>query len=80
MGVLYFLHENDEPDFTVLSACDSGMQSDFSYTGGEQDALAEYFIANFPSSSTPFAIAETAPADDRRIQGLSVIADFISPE
>lgn len=69
----------DFPDFPVLTACDFGMQSNFSYTGGEQDALAEYFLANFPDSATPFNVADTAPANDRRIQDLSVIATFVSP-
>lgn len=71
--------DNDLPDFPVLNACDAGMQSSFSYTGGEQDALAEYFLANFPSTTTPFNVAETAPADDRRIQDLSVIGGFVAP-
>jgi hypothetical protein len=55
------------------------MQSGFSYTGGEQDALAEYFIANFPNSATPFKIADTDVADDRRIQDLSIVETFVSP-
>ena len=71
--------DNNLPDFPVLTACDFGMQSDFSYTGGEQDALAEYFIANFPDSATPFNTAETAPADDRRIQNLSITENFVAP-
>ena len=71
--------ENDLPDFPILTACDFGMQSGFSYTGGEQDALAEFFIMNFPDSATPFNTAETAPADDRRIQDLNVIDTFVAP-
>ncbi len=67
------------PDFPVLTACDFGAQSNFSYTGGEQDALAEYFLANYPSSTTPFNIAETAAAEDRRIQDLSLIDTFVAP-
>lgn len=67
------------PDFPVLTACDAGMQSAFSYTGGEQDALAEYFMTNYPNSATPFNIAETGPADDRRIQDLGVIGTFVAP-
>lgn len=70
---------NDSPDFPLLTACDFGLQSGFSYSGGEQDALAEYFLANFPDSGTPFNIADTAPADDRRIQDLSVIGVFVAP-
>ncbi|WP_370980945.1 bifunctional UDP-sugar hydrolase/5'-nucleotidase [Agaribacterium sp. ZY112] len=71
--------ENEMPDFPVLTACDAGLQSSFSYSGGEQDALAEYFLANYPDSSNPFNIAETIPAEDRRIQNLSVINNFIAP-
>lgn len=71
--------DNGVPDYPVLTACDFGMQSGFSYSGGEQDALAEYFIANFPDSSTPFNVADTAPADDRRIQDLSVIGAYVAP-
>jgi hypothetical protein len=55
------------------------MQSGFSSTGGEQDALAEYFIEFHPDSANGFAIAETPPADDRRIQDLSVIPTFVEP-
>ena len=73
------LDDNDVPDFPVLTACDFGMQSGFSYTGGEQDALAEFFLMNFPNPTTPFNVAETAPADDRRIQDLSVIGTFVAP-
>ena len=43
---------------------------DFSRAGAEQDALAEY-LAHF-YSETPFDIAETTPAEDRRIQNLSI--------
>ncbi len=71
--------ENGEPDFPVLTACDFGMQNGFSYTGGEQDALAEFFLMNFPEPATPFNVAETAPADDRRIQDLSIIDAFVAP-
>lgn len=71
--------DNDVPDFPVLTACDFGGQSDFSYTGGEQDALAEYFLLNYPDQATPFDIAETSPSEDRRIQDLSIIGTFVTP-
>ena len=71
--------DNGLPDFPVLTGCDFGMQSDFSYTGGEQDALAEYFLANYPDADNGFSIADTAPADDRRIQNLSIISEFVAP-
>ncbi|MEM1022195.1 MAG: 5'-nucleotidase C-terminal domain-containing protein [Myxococcota bacterium] len=67
------------PDFPILSSCDPGQQSGFSDTGGEQDALAEYFIEFFPDTNTPFTTIETPPADDRRIQDLAVIPDFVVP-
>ena len=70
---------NDAPDFPVLSNCDFGMQSNFSYTGGEQDAVAEYFIANFPNATKAFNVADTAAKDDRRIQNLSIISSFVAP-
>lgn len=66
-------------DYPDLTSCDFGMQSDFSYTGGEQDALAEYFMMNHPDASMAYDVAETAPADDRRIQDLSVIGAFVAP-
>jgi 2',3'-cyclic-nucleotide 2'-phosphodiesterase (5'-nucleotidase family) len=68
-----------KPDFTVLTNCDPGLQTTFSSTGGEQDALAEYFLAFHPDPSKAFKIAETPPADDRRIQDLAVISDFVEP-
>ncbi|UPJ51762.1 choice-of-anchor I family protein [Bradyrhizobium sp. 200] len=40
----------------------------FTDDGFEQDALAEYFAAKF--ADTPFAQADTAPAQDQRIQNL----------
>ncbi len=50
--------------------------TDFSSTGGEQDALAEYMMAFF--AEVPYDLAETAPADDLRIQNLdSVAADSV---
>ncbi len=73
------IDDNDVPDFPILTACDFGLQNGFSYTGGEQDALAEYFLANYPDAGTAFNIAETIPADDRRIQDLSVIDTFVAP-
>ncbi|WP_213287304.1 choice-of-anchor I family protein [Bradyrhizobium sp. sGM-13] len=42
--------------------------ANFTDDGFEQDALAEYLAANF--SVTPYAQADTAPAQDQRIQNL----------
>ena len=43
---------------------------DFATPGTEQDALAEYLAHYF--SETPFDIAETPAAEDRRIQNLAL--------
>lgn len=51
---------------------------DFASPGTEQDALAEYMGANHGiGAGTPFSAAETAPADDERIQDLSVRSDTV---
>ncbi len=71
--------DNDKPDFDVLTKCDPGLNTEFSNTGGEQDAIAEYMAELYPTPASPFNIAETAPADDRRIQNLSVVKDFVAP-
>ena len=47
----------------------------FAPAGTEQDAFAEYLLANF--SETPFGEAETAPADDTRIQNLAFREDTV---
>lgn len=47
----------------------------FAAPGTEQDALAEYLTAEF--SETPFNAAETIPAEDERIQNLSVREDSL---
>jgi hypothetical protein len=72
-------NNDGQPDFPVLTGCDPGRQSGFSATGQEQDALAEYFLQLYPSQMMPFTAAETPPADDRRIQNLSVIPAFVAP-
>lgn len=51
--------------------------SDFADAGSEQDAIAEYLIEFF--TDTSFDQAETDPADDVRIQNLSVRADTVLP-
>lgn len=45
--------------------------------GGEQDALAEYLAATFnaDAAQAPFAVADTAQADDQRIQNLDFRAE-----
>ncbi|MEO0742123.1 MAG: choice-of-anchor I family protein [Bacteroidota bacterium] len=47
---------------------DLGGLAGFAPTGSEQDALAEFLVANF--SETPFAVADTPVAEDTRIQNL----------
>ena len=48
----------------------------FASDGSEQDALAEYLAANF-SADSPFSEAETAPAEDTRIQNLAFREDTV---
>jgi 2',3'-cyclic-nucleotide 2'-phosphodiesterase (5'-nucleotidase family) len=72
-------NEDDMPDFPILTSCDPGQNTTFSSTGGEQDALAEYFLEFHPDPASAFDVAETAPADDRRIQDLSVLSAFVAP-
>lgn len=47
----------------------------FAPDGSEQDALAEYLIANF--RKIPFAQQDTAPAEDTRIQNLKYRQDIV---
>jgi len=56
----------------------AGGVADFADPGSEQDALAEYLEAMFPTTS-PYNEAETDPADDLRIQNLSVRSDTVIP-
>jgi 2',3'-cyclic-nucleotide 2'-phosphodiesterase (5'-nucleotidase family) len=48
----------------------------FAPDGSEQDALAEHLHARY-AKETPFAAPETPPAEDRRIQDLSVRGDTV---
>ena len=50
----------------------------FADPGSEQDALAEYLLQFYPSTS-PFDVADTPIADDTRIQNLSVRSDTVIP-
>jgi len=52
-------------------------EATFAVDGTEQDALAEYLIANFGTPETAFAEAETAPALDERIQNLAFREDDV---
>lgn len=61
---LGFGEETDFPD--GILANDPGSNSTFSYTGGEQDAMAEFLFMMHPSSN-PYNEAETPASDDTRI-------------
>ena len=61
---LGFGEEVDFPDANLTN--DPGTNNTFSYTGGEQDAMAEYMSSEFPASA-PFAEEETPANDDTRI-------------
>jgi len=70
-----FGEETDYPD-GILSN-DPGTNNTFSYTGGEQDALAEYMTANFPERA-PYSEAETSADNDKRIiQEFGLTADLM---
>ncbi len=58
-------------DLTEAGAGDPA-RTDFSPTGGEQDALAEYLLAFH--AEVPYDQAETAPQDDLRIQNLAAVS------
>ncbi|CAM3504719.1 5'-nucleotidase C-terminal domain-containing protein [Parendozoicomonas haliclonae] len=49
--------------------------SDFAAPGSEQDALAEYLLANF--SDQPYQAEDTSAADDTRIQNLAEREDTV---
>ncbi|MEM1340535.1 MAG: bifunctional metallophosphatase/5'-nucleotidase [Bacteroidota bacterium] len=56
--------EIDFPDGDLAN--DPGGNTTFSYTGGEQDALAEFLLVMHPSSH-PYSEAETPVSEDTRI-------------
>jgi 2',3'-cyclic-nucleotide 2'-phosphodiesterase (5'-nucleotidase family) len=58
--------ETDYPDEDFSG--DPGSNSGFSYTGGEQDALAEYLMMFHPSENEAYDIAETDRSEDERIR------------
>lgn len=58
--------ETDYPDENL--AADPGKNNSFSKTGGEQDALAEYLMAFYPSMDSAFDMAETGRDEDQRIR------------
>ena len=58
--------EMDYPD--VVFANDPGKNNSFSYTGGEQDALAEFLMEFHPSMDKAYSVAETDRDEDMRIR------------
>jgi hypothetical protein len=51
----------------------------FADPGTEQDALAEYLLANFPDSAQAYTAPETEASLDERIQNVSERADTVLP-
>jgi 2',3'-cyclic-nucleotide 2'-phosphodiesterase/3'-nucleotidase/5'-nucleotidase len=49
--------------------------ANFASDGSEQDALAEFFLAAHPDSSSAYAAGELPPAQDGRIQDLAARSD-----
>jgi 2',3'-cyclic-nucleotide 2'-phosphodiesterase (5'-nucleotidase family) len=52
----------------------------FAADGTEQDALAEFLLANFPTTGTPFDQADTGRELDERIQNLNFRLDTVLGE
>ncbi|MEO1012974.1 MAG: bifunctional metallophosphatase/5'-nucleotidase [Bacteroidota bacterium] len=65
-----FGEEIDYPDANLAN--DPGANDSFSYTGGEQEALAEYLLSQFPQAS-PFNEEETPADQDTRIVQLNPV-------
>ena len=61
----------DLDNATQISGADPGKQSSFSKLGGEQDALAEYFLQFHNESNTAFDRSETSAEYDYYIVNLS---------
>ncbi|MGI9256178.1 MAG: bifunctional metallophosphatase/5'-nucleotidase [Salinispira sp.] len=60
-----FGEETDYPDGNLGN--DPGRNDSFSYTGGEQDAFAEYLLQFHANPARAFSVEETPRAQDRRI-------------
>lgn len=72
-----FGESTDYPDGELAN--DPGMSSDISSTGGEQDAMAEYMMANYPQNA-PYDVAEEGIFDDARIsRTLRVLDEDAAP-
>merc|ERR1712137_483115 len=51
----------------------------FTNDNTEQDALAEYLLANYATADQAFSLADVGEAQDERIQNLAVRADTVIP-
>ncbi|PZO52712.1 MAG: bifunctional metallophosphatase/5'-nucleotidase, partial [Phormidesmis priestleyi] len=77
-GDLYPFPTGPAANVVNLTQADSAPrtgQATFAADGSEQDALAEYFAANF--STTPFDMADAPRSADTRIQNLAFRADTV---
>lgn len=63
---LAYGEDTDYPDAVVAN--DPGRNSSFSYTGGEQDAFAEYLMAVHGDKNSAYNSAETPQSEDMRIK------------
>ncbi|MEA5597415.1 choice-of-anchor I domain-containing protein [Rivularia sp. UHCC 0363] len=71
------LNFNGKIDAAVDPAKFDPGKSNFANSGSEQDAFAEYLLANFNTPETAFKVADVAPAEDMRIQNLAFRADTV---
>lgn len=60
-----FGEDTDYPDGVLTN--DPNLNDDFSYTGGEQDAIAEYMLSKHATEETAYNEAETTAENDTRI-------------
>ena len=72
----YPFPERDVIDLDQVEDAPRTGAATFAPDGSEQDALAEYLAVNF-GADTPFSEAETAPAEDTRIQNLAFREDTV---
>jgi 2',3'-cyclic-nucleotide 2'-phosphodiesterase (5'-nucleotidase family) len=73
----YALYADPEDDWTEYSingdpGRSDSLANDVSDPGKEQDALVEYLLLNHPDSANGYNVPETEPANDTRVQDLSL--------
>ena len=66
----------DRVDITAAEGAPTTGAATFASDNSEQDALAEYLIANF-GENNPFSMAETSREEDTRIQNLAFRTDTV---